>query len=335
EQGFTVYAINPKAVDRHRERFRVAGAKSDLRDAWVLATLLRTDRALYRPLLPDSEIAQELRVLTRDRAELVRTRTMLTNQLIACLKAYFPEFLALFTDLTRPVALAVLHRYPTLETLRQVPVRRLATLLRQQHYPHSEDKARQIHEVLQRPAFHIAPVIVRTKGRLAVTLAQQLTVLGQEVGAYEAEIERVLETHPDGELYLSLPGAGALLAARMVGELGDHRERYPDAAAAQCEAGTAPITRASGATRTVHVRRACIRPLRETMWQFAFCSLPVCPWAKEYYQRARRRGKRHAAAIRMLGNVWLRIIIAMRRDHRPYDAAIFLKAREVHFATAS
>jgi transposase len=69
DQGFTVYAINPKAVERHRDRFRVAGAKSDLRDAWVLAALLRTDRTLYRPLTPDSEVAQELRTLTRDRAD--------------------------------------------------------------------------------------------------------------------------------------------------------------------------------------------------------------------------------------------------------------------------
>jgi len=88
DQGFTVYAINPKAVERHRERFRISGAKSDLRDAWVLATLLRTDRQLYRPLIPDSEIAQELRTLTRDRADLVRTRTMLSNQLTACWKVY-------------------------------------------------------------------------------------------------------------------------------------------------------------------------------------------------------------------------------------------------------
>lgn len=335
EQDFTVYAINPKAVDRHRERFRVAGAKSDLRDAWVLATLLRTDRALYRPLLPDSEVAQELRVLTRDRAELVRTRTMLTNQLIACLKEYFPEFLTLFGDLTRPVALAVLQEYPTLERLRQVPSRRLATMLRQYRFPHSEAKAQKIHASLQHQTFHIAPVLVRTKARLAVTLVQQLTTLAREVDAYEAEIQRVLRTHPDGELYLSLPGAGALLAARMVGELGDHRDRYPDAAAAQCEAGTAPITRASGTTRTVHVRRACIRPLRETMWQFAFCSLPRCPWAKQYYHQARQRGKRHAEAIRMLANVWLRIIMAMRRDQRPYEEAIFLRAREGRLAIAS
>ena len=111
--------LNPKAVERHRERFRISGAKSDLRDAWVLATLLRTDRQLYRPLIPDSEIAQELRTLTRDRADLVRTRTMLSNQLTACLKAYFPEFLTFFADPDRPVALALLQTFPTRERLQR------------------------------------------------------------------------------------------------------------------------------------------------------------------------------------------------------------------------
>jgi hypothetical protein len=121
----------------------------------------------------------------------------------------------------------------------------------------------------------------------------------------------------------------------MVGELGDNRDRYRDAAVAQCTAGTAPVTRASGTSRTVHVRRACIHPLRETMWHFAFCSTIHCAWARAYYHAARGRGKQHAEAIRMLGNVWLRIIIAMRRDHRLYDQAVFLNAREAHLATAS
>lgn len=335
EQGFIVYAINPKAVARHRERFRLAGGKSDLQDAWTLANLLRTDRALYRPLLPDSEVAQELRTLTRDRAELVRTRTMLSNQLIACLKAYFPEFLDLVDDSTRPVALALLQAFPTLDALRAISRRRLTAFLHRHHYPDSTAKAQAIVQRLQEASFGIAPVIVRTKARLAVTLAQQLATLGQQIETYEREIRRVLKTHPDGELYRSLPGAGTLLAARMVGELGDHRERFRDVTVAQCEAGTAPITRSSGAVRIVQVRRACIRPLRETMWQFAFSSLQRCPWAKAYYDRARGRGKHHAEAVRMVANVWLRIIVAMRRDHRSYDEAIYLKARGTHLATAS
>ncbi len=335
DEGFMIYPINPKAVDRHRERYRVAGGKSDLRDAWVLATLLRTDRALYRPLLPDSEAAQELRVLSRDRAELVRTRTMLSNQLTACLKAYFPEFLVFFEDPDRPVALALLQAFPTLDALHAASPKQLDAFLRTHHYPGSTAKAQDIHQRLRQPTFRIAPVLIRTKARLAVTLARQLTTLWEQIAVYEAEIQRVLRTHPDGELYLSLPGASDVLAARMVGELGDNRERYQDAAVAQCEAGTAPVTRASGTTRTVHVRRACIHPLRETMWQFAFCSLQRCAWAKAYYARARARGKKHAEAVRMVANVWLRIIIAMRRDRRPYDEITFLRAREVHLSLAS
>jgi transposase len=330
DQGFTVYAINPKAVERHRDRFRVAGAKSDLRDAWVLATLLRTDRALYRPLVPDSEVAQELRALTRDRADLVHTRTMLSNQLIACLKVYFPEFLTLFPDPDRPVALALLQTFPTREHLQAVSRADLEAFLRRHHCPHSRERAANIPARMRAPGFHIAPPITRAKTRLAGTLVSQLQTLAKHIDAYDREIQRVLRLHPDGELYLSLPGAADFLAARMVGELGDNRDRYRDPNVAQCEAGTAPVTKASGSTRTVHIRRACIQPLRETLWQFAFSSLRRCAWAQAYYNQARKRGKKHAEAVRMLGNVWLRIIIAIRRDRRPYSENVFRKARARH-----
>jgi transposase len=330
DQGFTVYAINPKAAERHRDRFRVAGAKSDLRDAWVLATLLRTDRALYHPLTPDSDVAQELRALTRDRADLIRTRTMLSNQLTACLKTYFPEFLTLFVDPDRPVALALLQTFPTREHLQAVSRADLEAFLRRHRCPHGRKRAAAIHARMQAPGFHIAPPIVRAKVRLASTLVSQLQALAEHIDAYDREIQRVLTLHPDGELYRSLPGAADFLAARMVGELGDNRDRYRDPNVAQCEAGTAPVTRASGSTRIVHVRRACIHPLRETLWTFAFSSLRHCAWARAYYNQARKRGKKHAEAIRMLGNVWLRIIIAIRRDRRPYDEAVFQKARSRH-----
>jgi transposase len=308
--GFTVYALNPKAVERNRERFSMSGAKSDLRDAWTLATMLRTDRQLYQPIAPDSELAQELRALTRDRAELVRTQTMLSNQLTACLKTYFPEFLTFFADPDRPVALALLRAYPTRDKLQAASPCALETFLRHHHCPHSQHRASQIFQALQRPAFRIAPAIVRTKARLARTLVVQLQTLAKHIDDYDREIARVLKLHPDGELYLSLPGAGDLLAARMVGELGDNRARYQDPSIAQCEAGTAPVTRKSANVRVVHFRRACIHPLRETLWQFAFVSLSQCAWARAYYDHARKRGKKHAEAVRMLGNVWLRINIA-------------------------
>jgi transposase len=334
EHGFTVYAINPKAVERSRERFRMSGAKSDLRDAWVLATMLRTDRQLYRSILPDSEVAQELRALTRDRADLVRTRTMLNNQLTTCLKTYFPEFLTLFSDPDRPVALALLQAFPTRERLQAASQADLERFLRRHHCPRSRDRARAIYQGMQAPGFHIAAPVVRAKARLAITLVAQLQSLAGHIDAYDREIQRVLKLHPDGELYRSLPGAGDTLAARMVGELGDNCERYQDPSVAQCEAGTAPVTRTSANTRTVHFRRAGIHPLRDTLWQFAFSSMRHCAWARAYYDHARKRGKKHAEAVRMLGNVWLRIIIALRRTHRPYDEAVFLRARSRHAPAA-
>lgn len=334
EHGFTVYALNPKAVERNRERFRMAGAKSDLRDAWVLATMLRTDRQLYRPILPDSEGAQELRALTRDRADLVRTRTMLSNQLTTCLKTYFPEFLTLFADPDRPVALALLQAFPTRARLQAASQEELERFLRHHRCPRSRERARAIYQCVQAPGFHIAPPVVRAKARLASTLVAQLQTLATHIDAYDREIQRVLKLHPDGELYRSLPGAGDTLAARMVGELGDNCDRYQDPSIAQCEAGTAPVTRTSANTRTVRFRRACIHPLRDTLWQFAFSSMRHCPWARAYYDHARKRGKKHAEAVRMLGNVWLRIIIALRRTSRPYDEAVFLQARSRHVPAA-
>jgi transposase len=334
EHGFTVYALNPKAVERNRERFRMSRAKSDLRDAWVLATMLRTDRQLYRPIIPDSDVAQELRALTRDRADLVRTRTMLSNQLTTSLKTYFPEFLTWFSDPDRPVALALLQAFPTRECLQAASQGDLESFLRRHHCPHSRARASAIYQGVQAHGFHIAPPVVRAKARLASTLVAQLQTLATHIDGYDREIQRVLKLHPDGELYLSLPGAGDFLAARMVGELGDNRDRYQDPSIAQCEAGTAPVTRTSANIRIVYFRRARIRPLRDTLWQFAFSSTRHCAWARAYYDHARKRGKKHAEAIRMLGNVWLRIIIALRRTGRPYDEKVFLHARSSHAPAA-
>ncbi len=71
------------------------------------------------------------------------------------------------------------------------------------------------------------------------------------------------------------------------------------------------------------------------MWHFAFCSLARCQWAKEYHEGARTRGKHHGEAVRMLANVSLRIIIAMHREHSPYNEVIFLDARKAHLLLAS
>jgi transposase len=82
--GRTVYAINPKAVDRYRDRHSVARKKSDAGDALVLAHILRTDRAAHRPLPADSELAQAIAVLARAQQDAVWERTYAHNNCARC-----------------------------------------------------------------------------------------------------------------------------------------------------------------------------------------------------------------------------------------------------------
>src|SRR5438477_8909374 len=117
DHGVVVFAINPKAVDRARDRFRMSGAKSDPFDARVLATFLRTDHGHLAPLRPSSEAAQELKGLTRDHARQVRQQTRLLNQLTATLKAYYPRALEVCDDLKTQWARAWLRTYPTPDAL--------------------------------------------------------------------------------------------------------------------------------------------------------------------------------------------------------------------------
>jgi transposase len=112
EAGFLVYPVNPKTVDRRR---KPSGAKTDAIDAYLLARTGRSDLRGLRPLNPDSPLVQELKGLSRDLETLIQNQTRLVNQLTACLKAYYPVALELFSKLHQPVTLAFLKAYPTLE----------------------------------------------------------------------------------------------------------------------------------------------------------------------------------------------------------------------------
>lgn len=328
DQGFTVYAINPKAVNRFRDRYKLSGAKSDEIDAMTLANILRTDRDRFRPLLPNSEEARELKILCRDREHLVRLRTRLTNQLTACLKSYYPLALKIFQNVESSISLAFLESYPTPEEAKRLSTEEMSQFLSKQHYPHP----RRVEEICQRlkePQIPADPLIVRTKSMYMLSLIPQLRVLNKRIKLYEERIEEILKSHPDGGIFSSLPGAGPVLASGMLGEFGDNRDLFSNFNSVQCQAGTAPVTKQSGNYRHVELRRACAKPFRNVMHQFSFCSLKECTWAREYYRGQRAKGKTHSKALRALGNKWMKIIHAMWRDRKPYDESHYLamKAR--------
>lgn len=215
EEGFTVYPVNPKVVDRRR---KPSGAKSDPLDARILAELGRTDINQLRPLKPDSELIQELKILTRDQDTLIQESTRLTNRLIACLKEYYPVALELFSKPTLPVSLDFLKQYPALEAARQASVPELAAFLKAHKHPRPNQTAAVIYEKLHSPQLKANPVTTRTKARLMLALLSQLEPLLEQIKEYDREIERLFKLHSDSKLFASLPGAGLRLAPRLLAE---------------------------------------------------------------------------------------------------------------------
>ena len=278
EQGWPVYPVNPRTVEKRRAP---SGAKTDTIDAYLLAKSGRADFQDLRRLNPDSEQILELKTLTRDQDALLQMQTRLVNQLTACLKAYYPVALEVFGKLQQPSTLAFLRAYPTLQAARAASLEELAALLKQASYPGARQKAQQLVTHLQQPCLQANEVTTRTKARLLLALVDQLEPLLKQIAEYDKEIERLFLSHADSDLFQSLPGAGSRLAPRLLAEMGDDRGRYQSAGSLQALAGTSPVLFQSGTYQKAHRRLGCIKPWRNALHQFAWQRTQQEAWAKE------------------------------------------------------
>jgi transposase len=327
EAGIPVYPVNPKTANQLR---KAAGAKTDQIDAHLLAKLGRLELAELRRLEPDSPTVQELKTLTRDQDALIQTQTRLVNQLTACLKEYYPAALHLFAKLQQRSALVFLQAYPTPQAASAASVAELTATLRSGKHTNPTKAAPKIFEELHRPHLVASEVTVRAKSRLLLSLVKQLLVVIQEIASYDKAISPLFLTHKDHELWSSLPRAGKRLAPRLLAEWGEDRSRYADAGSVQTLAGTAPVPFQSGNYAKAHKRFACLKPLRNALYQFAWQSTRQEAWALAYYQRKRAEGKTHSMAVRALANVWVRIIYRMWVNKTSYQPATFEAAQRAH-----
>src|SRR5688572_30232082 len=182
DHGVLVFAINPKALDRARDRFRMSGAKSDPFDARVLAAFLRTDHGHLSPLRPSSEAAQELKGLTRDYARQVRQQTRLLNQLTATLKAYYPRALDVVGELKSQWGREFLRDFPTPDLLTALTERRWQRWARAHRL--GAERAAELWAILARPQLAIPAHVVRIHARRLDAVLAQLDVTVRAVGAY-------------------------------------------------------------------------------------------------------------------------------------------------------
>ena len=321
-----LYPINPKALARYREAFRVSGAKDDPSDAELLMDFLRLHRNRLRAWLPDTVETRRLQILAEYRRKLVNNRIRHTNRITSLLKMYFPQALDWAGELGTLQSCDFLENWPTLTAIQQTPSAQLRQFYLQHHGRNLaliEERLAQIPTALR---LTDDPAIVQALSWAVQAEAVQLRPTIEWIARFDQIIAQQFALHPEHELFESFPGAGPVYAPRLLTAFGTDRSRWESAADLQCHSGIAPVTEQSGNTCWVHRRLACPNFIRQTFHEFAAQSIRWSVWARAHYDHMRARGLRHPAAIRALAFKWIRIIYRCWKDHQPYDEDIHLKA---------
>ncbi|QHE74006.1 Mobile element protein (plasmid) [Rhodococcus sp. WAY2] len=161
------------------------------------------------------------------------------------LREYFPAALHAFDDLSSADALELLGKAPTPTTASRLSITQIRKALRRARRRNVIEKAETLRAVLR--SKHLSQSDRVTEASAAVVRSQVsvLATLNTEIGTLADEVETLFGQHPDATVYLSQPGFGPILGARVLGEFGDDSDRYADASARKNYAGTSPITRAS------------------------------------------------------------------------------------------
>lgn len=344
DAGLVVVPVNPELIARRRGPAR---KKDDAEDARI-ACLIGLDRhAHLRPLIPHGELANELRSIARDDVRAAQDQRRLLNRLRIDLINTFPAALRIVgEDLGQPTMLRLLERWPTQQELAGVAREELIEFARGCHHGWPERFASQVSQALAGDGFTARQSLVRAKAASIRLAAGQLLLIDSQRRLWERRMGEILlggrrrghdrrprsdelgEKFPDGEIYLSFPGLGDRLAARVAGEIGEHPSQFGSPSSLQCYAGKAPVTRRSGKSELVVIhRQACNRHLASAVQQWSFCSLSYSSWAREFYQAKMAQGKGHKGALIALGNRWLEVLWHCLRRHLHYDEAIHVANR--------
>ena len=326
--GYTVFAVNPLQASRYRERHGVSGAKSDTGDAHMLTDMVRTDSHQLRVVAGDTPDAGAVKVVARTHKTLIWERTRQVQRLRYQLREYFPAALEAFEDLDAPDALDLLGKAPDPARAARLTRAQISAALKRARRRGIPDKATAIMAALRGPQLGQPPAITAAYAVTVRSLIAVITVLNEQVKALQKEVEADFGRHPDAEIYLSQPGLGPILGARVLGEFGDDPDRYASGKARKNYAATSPITRASGKKKTVAARFIHNDRLIDALMAQAFAALTASPGARALYDAERARGAEHNPALRKLANRLVGILHGCLKTRTTYDEAAAWPQRE-------
>jgi transposase len=329
ERGFKVHAINPKQMDRFRDRFTMAGAKDDSRDAEVMSSALRTDARCFRLLAVADPMVCELREWSRIAEELGVERNRLTNRMREQLWRYFPAFLEFDSDLSAGWLLDLWQAVPTPDKAAGVRETTIAKLLKRHRIRRFD--AAHVLSVLRKLPVQVAAGTIEAASAHITTLIARIRLVNRQIEQAHQRLDSLIarlsppeEAAPgqkkqhDAEILASLPGVGRIVLATLLAEAHDALQRR-DYAALRSLTGAAPVTKRSGKSCTVIRRHACHARLAGAMYHWARVATQHDPTSRAKYAALRSRGHSHGRALRSVADRLLNVACAMLRTGTTFN----------------
>lgn len=330
ERGFNVYSINPRQLDRFRDRFSPSGAKDDSRDALVLADSLRTDPRSFRALQQLDPKLVEIREWSRIIEELEQDQVRLTHRLQAHLWRYFPQLLTLSDDLAAPWLLALWQLAPTPGKAARLRESTIAQLLKKHRI--RRISAHEVVQAVRAPAIPMAPGTVDAAVAHIKILIRQITPFRQQIIRAEAQLDLLIDHYlpmqetaagqlveqRDVTILRSLPGVGRIVLATLLAEAWEALRRR-DYHALRALSGVAPVTKRSGKSCRVLMRRAVLVRLRNALYYWTKSAVRHDPRSRAKYEALRARGHSYNRALRGVGDRLLRVACTMLERQTTFD----------------
>jgi transposase len=330
ERGFAAFSVNPKQLDRFRDRFTVAGAKDDRRDAHVLGDSLRTDRHCFRRLEAGAPAVVELREWSRMAEELGQERVRLANRLREQLRRYYPQALELSDEVAADWFLDLWARVPTPEKARRARESSIAKFLKARRIRRID--AASVLRILRQKPVTVAPGTVEAACAHIRAVAKRLRLVNRQIREAHKRIDALCATiagegddasgqkteQRDVKILRSLPGIGRIVLAALLAEA-PRPLRDRDYHALRSLSGVAPVTRRSGKRRLVIMRKACHMRLRSAVYHWARVAIQHDPTSRARYVALRARGHSHGRALRSVADRLLAVACAMLESQTLYD----------------
>jgi hypothetical protein len=287
----------------------------------MLTDMVRTDSHQLRVVAGDSPDAGAVKVVARAHKTLIWERTRQVQRLRYQLREYFPAAAEAFADLAAPDALELLGKAPDPARAARLTRAQVSAALKRARRRDIPAKATTILAALRSDQLGQPEAVTAAYAVTARSLIAVITVLNEQVKALESQVEADFGRHPDAEIYLSQPGLGSVLGARVLGEFGDDPHRYASGKARKNYAATSPLTRASGKKKVVTARYIRNDRLTDALMAQAFTALSASPGARALYDAERARGTEHNPALRKVANRLVGILHGCLKTRTLYDEA--------------